>query len=192
MKLAPPMAASVCLFAGLGTAQAQVQTCQEPGPLAAAYTLQAASHPADDGFGNVQREHFYRFVVPQSTKLCSIGYEAPNPAPLNYRFRLYDCNNNPPTLIETVNFAASLFSGGLQYQPISPAWPLLAGQCYELHRRVTGPASPPSRVGRRLANETAYPIVAPAITITGTTFFTSGAGPYLNNDALPFIDFGTR
>ena len=156
---------------------------------------QASSHPLDDGFGINRRVHSYQFTVSQSAKLCSIGYEAPASPPVSYTFKLYNCNSGIPVPVPgaVAVTSGSFFSPGIQYAPISPAWPLLAGTCYELRRTV--PASTPSaqRPGRRLDNETSYPINAvPAITILGTNFHNTSTGTQITNNALPYIDFGTR
>lgn len=173
----------------------QAQTCVQPGPLAQTYAVQASSHPPDDGFGINRRVHSYQFTVSQSAKLCSIGYEAPATPPVSYTFKLYNCNSGVPVPVPgAVNVTpGSFFGPGIQYTPISPAWPLLAGTCYELRRSVPAASSPVQRQGRRLDNETSYPINAvPAITILGTNFHNTSSGTQITNNALPYIDFGTR
>jgi len=168
--------------------------CFQPGPMAPTYAAEALSHPWDDAFGTSKRVHSYQFTVPQAKKLCSIGYEAPVTAPASYQFKLYNCNSGTPVPIPgaSVTVPGSTFpNGSTTYYTLPGSWVLLPGNCYEIRRRVVGPATPAQRTGRRLDNETSYPIVGSAITILSTDFF-SGAPPQIVDMALPYIDFGTR
>jgi hypothetical protein len=68
----------------------------------------------------------------------------------------------------------------------------MPGMCYEIRRKVVAPATAAQRTGRRLANETVYPINSvTTISISRTDFF-NASGPQIVDQSLPFIDFGTR
>lgn len=169
--------------------------CFTPGPPAQTYPVQASTHPWDDAIGTGKRVHAYRFTVPQAKKLCSIGYEAPSPAPTTYKFQLFNCNSGVPVPIPgaSTTVPGAFFSPGLQYHILPGSWVLLPGNCYEIHRKVIGPSTAAQRMGRRLDNETTYPITAvPSITILGTDFFNTPSGPHIIDAALPLIEFGTR
>jgi hypothetical protein len=169
--------------------------CNQPGPLAQTYAVQVVSHPWDDAIGHGKRTHSYQFTVPQAAKLCSIGYEAPGTPPATYQFKLYNCSSGVPVAVPgaSVTVPAAVFSPGLQYFILpNTSWPLMPATCYELRRKVVGPATVAQRTGRRLDNETTYPINAvPSLSILGTDLF-NGAGPQIVDQALPLIDFGTR
>lgn len=167
------------------------QACNQPGRMAQVYAAEAASHPADDGFGIGRRVHSVTFTSSQTMKVCSIGYEAPPNPPATYEFRLYDCTSGTSIPIPgaSTTVPGTAFVGGLHYVPVH--WGIVAGRCYEVRRKVNATASAAQRQGRRLANEAAYPITsAPPITVLSTSFFNSGSGSPIVDQDLPFIDLG--
>ena len=138
--------------------------------------------------------HAYHFKPRVNMTLCSIGYQSPSSPPTSYRIQLVDVTGSPVVLYNQVLNAGANFPPPPppftpSYVPVGPI-ALVAGRKYLLSRKALGYTNTSQLVGRLLTNQAGqFPISAPSLQILSSKF--SGGGGPVNNQLLPFIDFGT-
>jgi hypothetical protein len=131
--------------------------------------------------------HEYTFKLLTNKTVCSIGYQNQGGYTGQYLMKIMQ----GPTVLYSGNH--SFVSSSTVFIPITPV-ALTAGVSYTISRTLLTGTITNHQLGKVIVNATGanipYPVTDGNMTILSSTFYGSG-GP-VNNNAIPYIDFGTN